>query len=96
MPVYSSHYVRCNIRRAASLRLQAWMPCAHVWPKFESPGFPHLLNQVPPRAQQLRLPEFLMVLHLVHTGLTVTMVSVAAVGVVMDCGVPDWVHTGKQ
>ena len=55
------------------------MPCVHVWSKFESPVFPHLLNQAPPRAQQLRLPEFLTVPHLVHMGLTVVVVGVAQV-----------------
>ena len=39
-----------------SLRLQDWMPSNHVCSKLE---LPHLLNQAPPGAQQLRLPDFL-------------------------------------
>ena len=47
-------------------RLQVWMPSAHVWPNCVLPASPHFLNQAPPRAQQLRLPDFLEVAHLAH------------------------------
>ena len=46
--------------------LQAWMPSAHVCSNVESLESPHFLNQAPPRAQQLRLPDFLVVPHLGH------------------------------
>ena len=46
--------------------LQAWMPSAHVWSKFVSPTSPQFLNQAPPRAQQLPLPDFLVATHLMH------------------------------
>ena len=45
--------------------LQAWMPSAHVWSNVVSPASPHFLNQVPSRAQQLRVPT-LLVPHLTH------------------------------
>jgi len=43
----------------------AWMPSSHVCSKFSE--FPHFLNQEPPGAQQLRLPDFVLVPHLGHT-----------------------------
>jgi len=79
--------VQVFVAMECALRLQDWMPCVHVWSKFESSGFPHLLNQAPPRAQQLRVPEFLKLLHLVHFEPTVVVVSVTTVGVVMACGI---------
>ena len=75
-------YVRpsqISIKHAVSLPVQAWTPSVHVWSNFESPSSPHLLNQAPPRAQQLRFLVFLTVPHWGHmelgftgpTGLTV-------------------------
>ena len=55
-----------------NLPLQACMPSPHVWPKLESPTSPHFLNQAPPRAQQLRLPDFLVVPHLGHPSVLCT------------------------
>ena len=49
---------------ALNLRLQAAMPSIHVC--FASPLPPHLLNQEPPGAQQLTLPDFRNVPHLGH------------------------------
>lgn len=47
--------------------LQARMPSVHVWSKFALVTPPQLLNQAPPRAQQLLWPDFLVVTHLGHT-----------------------------
>ena len=58
--------------------LQAWMPSYHVWSSLALSALPQFLNQEPPRPQQLLLPDFLMVPHLRHSGLTVTVVVVAA------------------
>ena len=46
--------------------LHACMPSIHVLLKLESPSSPHFLNQAPPRAQQLGLPDCLTVPHLGH------------------------------
>ena len=50
-----------------NLLLQAWTPSSHVWSNWVSPASPQFLNQAPPRAQQLRLSDFLTVPHLGHT-----------------------------
>ena len=60
--------------------LQALMPSYHVCSNFPLPPAPQLLNQEPPRPQQLILPDFRMVPHLEHSGL---MVVVVAAGVCM-------------
>ena len=39
------------------------MPSIHRYGKLASPKSPHFLNQVPPGAQQLSLPDFLIVPH---------------------------------
>ena len=71
------------------------MPSFHVCSKSESPVFPHLLNQAPPPAQQLSLPDFFSVPHLGHvlegvvvavTVVVVTVVVVAVVAVVLAEG----------
>ena len=41
------------------------MPSSHVCSKFSA--FPHFLNPEPPEAQQLGLPDFVLVPHLGHT-----------------------------
>ena len=46
--------------------LQAWMPSAHVWSKRVPEASPQFLNHVPPRLQQLGVPDFLLVPHLAH------------------------------
>jgi len=53
-----------------SLGLHVSMPSNHVWSKFLSPGFPHFLNQEPPRRQQLEDLPSLLVPHLGHAELT--------------------------
>ena len=58
-----------------SLRLQASLPSNHVWSNFESPGSPHWLNQAPPGAQQLSLPDLLKMPHLGHTSLIAVVVG---------------------
>ena len=60
------------------LPLQACKPSNHVCST--SPPLPQLLNQVPPGAQQLSLPDFLMVAHLeqIMELIVVTVVAVAA------------------
>ena len=71
--------------------LQAWMPSAHVCSNVESPASPHFLNQAPPRAQQLRLPDFLVVPHLGHPVLLLlgadVLVVVSSVPVVVSASV---------
>ena len=83
-------------RRIAKLKaffnvlLQAWMPSAHVCSNIESLESPHFLNQAPPRAQQLRLPDFLVVPHLGHPVLLLgadVLVVVSAVPVVVSASV---------
>ena len=46
--------------------LQAWIPSDHLWSSFALPPLPQVLNQEPPGAQQLILPEFPIVPHLGH------------------------------
>ena len=60
--------------------LQACKPSNHVWST--SPPLPQWLYQAPPGAQQLSLPDFLMVLHLEHT----EPIVVTAIAVTTDVG----------
>ena len=60
--------------------LHARMPWDHVCLMFASRALPQFPNQEPPRAQQLLLPDFLMVPHSEHTE---TMVAVVSAGVYM-------------
>ena len=46
-----------------NLRVQAFTPSDHLWSAFPSPKPPQPLNQAPPGAQQLALPDFLKVPH---------------------------------
>ena len=55
------------------------MPSAHVWPNFGSLPSPHCLNQAPPGAQQLRLPDFLAIAHFGHASLLLARCGVIAV-----------------
>ena len=54
---------------------QASMPSVHVWSTCVSPASPQFLNQAPPRAQQLRLPNFLVMPHLWHLLLLLTTIK---------------------
>ena len=65
-----------------NLLAQAWIPSDHVWSNFESPGLPHFLNQAPPRAQQLDLPD-LRLPHLEHA-LEVVAIAVVVGGASND------------
>ena len=60
--------------------LQACTPSTHVYSVLELRLVPQFLNQAPPGAQQLRLPDFLMVPHLEHMEpiVFVTVVAVTA------------------
>ena len=51
---------------AAPCGLQTDMSSVHVCSNFGSPGLPHCLFQIPPGAQQLSLPDFLITPHLGH------------------------------
>ena len=57
--------------------LQACTPSSHVCSVLELPLVPQLLNQAPPGAQQLSLPDFLMAAHLGHTGVILVAVTAA-------------------
>ena len=46
--------------------MQAATPSDHLWSTFLLPAPPQFLNQAPPGAQQLRLPDFLNVPQLGH------------------------------
>ena len=45
-----------------------------------SPASPHFLNQAPPRAQQLGLPDFLLAPHLGHAALMAVEAGMATGG----------------
>ena len=70
--------------------LQAFKPSTHVCSKLESTVLAQLLNQAPPRAQQLRLPNLLTTAHLGHTGRIVPTVVAAVLAV------PDGADIGGQ
>ena len=55
--------------------LQLAIPSYHVWAKFAFSAFPQLPNQEPPWAQQLNLPDFLMMPHAGQTGLIDVVVT---------------------
>ena len=64
-----------NCQAPNNVLSQAWMPSIHVWSTCVSPTSPQFLNQAPPRAQQLRLPNFLTVPHLGQAELTIVEVD---------------------
>ena len=64
-PSYLRQTWEC-IPSVASLPLQACRPSIHVCSTFALPPLPHILNQVPPGAQQLTLPDFAKVPHWGH------------------------------
>ena len=88
IPIHYSHtlnlveFPRINASVVNSL-LHAEMPSFHVCSKLESPVFPHLSSQAPPSAQQLGLPVFLRVPHLLHV---LEGIVVAAAAVVIADG----------
>ena len=68
------------------LRVQASSPSSHLWPAFLLPTPPQFLNQSPPGAQQLALPDFSNVPHFEHIMLLVEVMASVLVlaGVVID------------
>ena len=50
----------------SNLRSHAFMPSAQLWSTFSLIELPQFLNQAPPGAQQLTLPDFLNVPHFGH------------------------------
>ena len=74
--------------------LQAWMPSLHVWSNFVLPAFPQLLNQAPPRAQQLRLPDFLLAPHLTH--LLLSFIAGALVFIFISVGICAWEYSTRN
>ena len=52
--------------RLINLRLHAFAPSDHMWSTLLLPRPPQFLNQAPPGAQQLTLPDFRNVPHLGH------------------------------
>ena len=59
--------------------LQTSMPSFHVWSKFVLPVPPQFLNQEPPRAQQLALPDFWMMPHFGHKVMTGVVAAVCII-----------------
>ena len=59
-----------------NLHLQASTPSNHLWSTFLLPAPPHFLNQAPPGAQQLTLPDFSNVPHFGHVIVVDVMVVV--------------------
>ena len=55
--------------------LQAFMPSYHVCSSLVLPAPPQLLNQEPPRPQQLLFPDFAMVPHFGHAEVMVVFVA---------------------
>ena len=74
---------------ALGLRLQAAMPSIHVCSA--SPLPPHLLNQEPPEAQQLRLPDFVKVPHLEHVTVVDIMPVARIIGMTIMLCYAQWV-----
>ena len=67
--------------QALNLRLQASVPSNHVCPTFLLPTPPQRLNQAPPGAQQLTLPDFLNVPHLGHVIVSAIDEGIIVIGV---------------
>ena len=71
---------------------QAWMPSTHVWATFALSASPQLLNQAPPRAQQLRLLDFFSIPHFAHAELTNADDGATRDGI----AVPDFTNVGQK
>ena len=77
----------CNLPAISNLMsLQAWMPSSHVCSMSGSSLFPHFWNHVPPAAQQLRSPLFLIP----HTGHSASIAIEMWIFLVVD------IQTGTQ
>ena len=71
---------------ALNLRLQAATPSNHLWSKFSLRAPAQFLNQAPPGAQQLLLPDFSNVPHLGH-GSVLAIAEVMMAGVLTDLAI---------
>ena len=76
--------------------LQAWMPSDHKWSTVVSSASPQFLNQEPPRAQQLSLPDFLLVPHLGHNNVVVIDDVIADAGFSRRSVVPVGTDIGHE
>ena len=70
---------------ASNLHVQACTPSDHVCSAFVLPEPPQLLNQEPPGAQQLTLPDFLKVPHFEHA--IIVPIDEVMTGVLADVAV---------
>ena len=70
-----------DIQIVLNLHLQASTPSNHLWSAFLLPAPPHFLNQAPPGAQQLALPDFSNVPHFGHASVLATVVNAVVIGV---------------
>ena len=70
---------------ATNLRVQACTPSNHVCSAFPLAEPPQLLNQEPPGAQQLALPDFLKVPHFEHA--IILVIAEVMTGVLADVAV---------
>ena len=59
-------YLHTTILSVLNLRLHAWAPSDHLCSTLLLPTLPQLLNQAPPGAQQLALPDFSKMPHFEH------------------------------
>ena len=76
MLIYLPNRVMCLEKSrylAMNWPLQASVPSFHVCSTLGSSALPHFLNQVPPKAQQEDLPDFLFTPHLEHAEPIVTV-----------------------
>ena len=83
--------IACACVSPATEALQASIPSAQLRSNFKPPDAPHFLNQEAPRAQQLIMPEVLMVPHLGHFGM-----GIVGAALVKDAPVHMWAHTITQ
>ena len=71
-----------DIQIVLNLHLQASTPSNHLWSAFLLPAPPHFLNQAPPGARQLALPDFSNVPHFGHA--SILAIVKARAGVLTD------------
>merc|ERR1719174_3631420 len=79
--VWFTDFMNCDtdfLENKLATSLQACTPSTHVYSVLELRLVPHFLNQAPPGAQQLSLPDFLMAAHLAHTGAILVAVTLQA------------------
>ena len=71
--------VSIYMQSVLNLRLQATAPSNHLWSTFLLRSCPQFLNQAPPGAQQLTLPDFANMPHLGHAMVFITVAVMAGV-----------------